>query len=194
MSTDLLSYFSLFLIMISTLELLIGTRPRRMMIALAVLYLGQFLLVLHSWSLGLSAVKLVAGWMAMAILMASQSPEEVDQASMNRQGVVFRILAALVIWLLVFLIAPSISFLITQPLPIIWSALLLIGMGLLHLGMTNRTIKVIIGLLTVLAGFEVIYAMMESSVLVAGLLAAITIGLAAVGAYLIALPGMEGSS
>jgi hypothetical protein len=57
--------------------------------------------------------------------------------------------------------------------------------------MTTRPVKVIIGLLTVLAGFEVFYASVENSVLVAGLLAMVTIGLAAVGAYLISLPLLE---
>ena len=164
-----------------------------MMASLAVLYLGLFLLVINYWSFGLSAVKLVAGWMALAILAASQGGGDLYQTPLNRQGILFRIIAALVIWLLVFLIAPSLSFLTTLPLPVTWSGLILIGMGLLQLGMTTQTIKVIIGLLTVLAGFEVFYASIESSVLVAGLLAMITIGLAAAGAYLITLPTMDES-
>ena len=45
MTGDLIPYFSLFLILLSTLELLVGTRLRRMMIALAIMYLGQ--LVYH---------------------------------------------------------------------------------------------------------------------------------------------------
>jgi hypothetical protein len=191
MNSNLLPYAALFLIMISTLELLVGTKMRRMMIALAVLYLGLFLLVVNSWSLGLSAVKLVAGWMALAILMASTGRDSIDTTPINRQGMIYRIIAALVIWLLVFLIAPSISFMITEPLPLTWSGLILIGMGLLQLGMTTNSLKVIVGLLTVLAGFEVFYATIEGSVLVAGLLAMITIGLAAIGAYLITLPSME---
>jgi hypothetical protein len=193
MSRDLLPYFALFLILLSTLELLVGTRMRRMMIALAILFLGQFLLLINSWSLGLSAVELVAGWMAMAILMASQPAVETDRQFINRQGTIFRIVAAVVIWLLVFLIAPSVSLLSTLPIEVTWSALILIGMGLLHLGMTTRPVKVIIGLFTILAGFEVFYAAVENSVLVAGLLAMITIGLAAVGAYLITLPFLEAS-
>jgi len=192
-TTGLLPYFSLFLILVATLELLVGSNSKRMMASLAVLYLGLFLLVINYWSFGLSAVKLVAGWMALAILTASQGGGEVNQNPLNRQGVLFRIIAALVIWLLVFLIAPSLSFLTTLPLPVTWSGLILIGMGLLQLGMTTQTIKVIIGLLTVLAGFEVFYASIESSVLVAGLLAMITIGLAAAGAYLITLPTMDES-
>jgi hypothetical protein len=191
MNQTLIPYFSLFLILLSTLELLVGTRIRRMMIALAVLYLGQFLLLINSWSLGLSAVELVAGWMAMAILLASQPSVEPDVQFINRQGTVFRIVAAVVIWLLVYLIAPNVSLLSSLPIEVTWSALILIGVGLLHLGMTTRPVKVIIGLLTVLAGFEVFYASVENSVLVAGLLAMVTIGLAAVGAYLISLPLLE---
>jgi hypothetical protein len=58
-------------------------------------------------------------------------------------------------------------------------------MGLLHLGITGRILRVTIGLMTVLSGFEIIYAAVEGSVLVAALLAVINLGLALVGAYLL---------
>ena len=71
-------------------------------------------------------------------------------------------------------------------------AMLLIGMGLLHLGVTTRPLRVLLGLLTTLSGFELLYAAVENSVLVAGLLALVTLGLALVGAYLLdALTGGE---
>jgi hypothetical protein len=41
------------------------------------------------------------------------------------------------------------------------------------------------GLMTVLSGFEILYSTVESSVLVAALLAVINLGLALVGAYLL---------
>ena len=63
--------------------------------------------------------------------------------------------------------------------------LLLIGMGLLHLGITARILRVAIGLMTVLSGFEIIYATVEGSILVAALLAVINLGLALVGSYLL---------
>jgi hypothetical protein len=44
---------------------------------------------------------------------------------------------------------------------------------------------VTIGLLTVLCGFEILYASIENSILVAALLSVINLGLALVGAYLI---------
>jgi len=43
---------------------------------------------------------------------------------------------------------------------------------------------VTIGLMTVLCGFEILYAAVESSILVAALLAVINLGLALVGSYL----------
>jgi hypothetical protein len=67
-------------------------------------------------------------------------------------------------------------------------------MGLLHLGLTNRPLRVIVGLVTVLAGFEVLYAALVQAALVTGLVAAVNLGLALVGAYLITapLPGEPG--
>jgi hypothetical protein len=49
----------------------------------------------------------------------------------------------------------------------------------------------VLGLLTVLSGFEILYAAVETATLVAGLLAAINLGLALVGAYLLAAPSLE---
>jgi hypothetical protein len=67
----------------------------------------------------------------------------------------------------------------------------LIGMGLLHLGLTAQPFRVVIGLLTFLSGFEILMAAVEVSALVAGLLAIINLGLALVGAYLMLTPNLE---
>jgi hypothetical protein len=69
--------------------------------------------------------------------------------------------------------------------PVTAGSLLLIGMGLLHLGITSYILRVVIGLMTVISGFEILYSAVEGSVLVAGLLALINLGLALVGAYLL---------
>jgi hypothetical protein len=65
------------------------------------------------------------------------------------------------------------------------AGLLLVGLGVLHLGMTLQPPRVVVALLTVLAGFEILYASVENSVLVAALLSALTLLLALVGSYLI---------
>jgi hypothetical protein len=73
----------------------------------------------------------------------------------------------------------------------VWGGLILIGIGLLHLGLTAQPLRVVLGLLTVLSGFEILYAAVESATLVAGLLAGVNLGLALVGAYLLVSPGLE---
>ena len=62
---------------------------------------------------------------------------------------------------------------------------MLIGMGLLHLGISAQPLRIILGLLTVLSGFEIIYAALESSLLVAALLAVVELGLSLTGAYIL---------
>jgi hypothetical protein len=64
-------------------------------------------------------------------------------------------------------------------------------MGLLHLGVTNHILRVTIGLMTALSGFEILYATVENSVLVAGLLAIINLGLALAGSYLLIASNAE---
>jgi hypothetical protein len=57
-------------------------------------------------------------------------------------------------------------------------------MGILLLGLTADTLRITLGLLTLLAGFEILYATVETSILLAGLLSIVNLGLALGGAYL----------
>jgi hypothetical protein len=75
-------------------------------------------------------------------------------------------------------------------LPVIGGGILLIGAGVVHLGVTSDPWRVTIGLLTLLAGFEILYGAVESSILVTGFLALVNLGLGIIGSYLL----MAGSS
>lgn len=192
MRFGVLAYIGLFLVMVTSLEQLISNNKRFSLIALAVQYLGVFLLVIQSWSLSLSAIKLIAGWMATAVLSATLFSSDVpDEPSAQDQGRVFRILIGGLIWVLAFTITPSISLWLPLPSAILWSGFILIGMGFLQMGMNPKASKIIIGLLTTLSGFEVLYAAVENSTLVAGILALITLGIALIGAYLILAPYLK---
>ena len=79
-------------------------------------------------------------------------------------------------------------------LPVITGSLVLMGLGMLHLGMTIQPFRVILGLLTVLSGFEALYAALESSILVAAMLSTVNLGLALVGAYLLTARKSEESA
>ncbi|MGE5123740.1 MAG: hypothetical protein ACM3H7_04430 [Acidobacteriaceae bacterium] len=175
---------------------ILASRDWRYCIAvLAVQYIGVFLLTYASWPLELAIVKMVAGWMAGAILgMAMTSLPAGYQE--NKASIIFgpfvRIMAAAILILAISsLVIHSQSWLAMIDLPIRWGSFMLIGIGLLQLSLTSHPFRVIIGLLTALSGFEVIYAAIETSTLVTGLLAGVNIGLALVGAYLLIAPTME---
>jgi hypothetical protein len=180
------------LLMGSSLALLISQRWRFTLISLAVQYLAVFWLVALVWPVGLAAIKLVVGLMAGALVGSLQPSDElVEEKYTGISGGIFRSLAAGLVWLVVFSIAPGLlDWVPTQPV-ILWGGLILVGMGLLQLGMTTRPLRIIVGLLTVISGFEILYASLESSILVAGLLAMINLGIGLAGAYLLAGPAMK---
>lgn len=158
-------------------------------ILLAAQYLGMFILTLQHWPIGMASVKVVAGWMSAAILGMTRSglPEQLaEEESTWLGGRFFRLFAAATVVLIVGVVTPSVDTIMADAgFPVTNGGLLLIGMGLLHLGITTRVLRVAIGLMTVLAGFEILYSTVEGSVLVAALLAVINLGLALVGSYLL---------
>lgn len=180
------SLVAVIVLVITTLFLLLNQNWRWSIIALAVQYLAVFALVLSVWPLGLAAVKLVAGWMTGAVLGYSQpNLDLVEDSGTAGTSFIFRFLVSGLVWMLVYTVTPSVVGLLPLPSTLVMGALLLIGMGLVHMGMTTRPLRVLVGLLTILSGFELLYAAVESSVMVAGLLAMVTLGLGLVGAYLL---------
>lgn len=158
-------------------------------VLLAVQYLGMFVLTLQHWPIGMASVKVVAGWMSAAILGMTRSGLSEDVTEEENTwlgGRFFRLFAAATVVLIVAVVTPTVDTIMADAgFPVTNGGLLLIGMGLLHLGITTRVLRVAMGLMTVLAGFEIIYATVEGSVLVAALLAVINLGLALVGSYLL---------
>jgi hypothetical protein len=106
-------------------------------------------------------------------------------------GIIFRLLAIILVVLVILSIAPGLVIWLPGNinLPVVEGSTILMGLGLLHLGMTAQPLRVIVGLLTVLAGFEILFAAVESSILVAGLLAGVNLGLAVVGIYILSSSG-----
>jgi hypothetical protein len=177
------------LMVITSAGLLIVRDWRWNIVLLAVQYLAMFVLMLQLWPVGMASVKVVAGWMSAAILGMTRSglPEEAsDEENRWPHGRLFHLFAAATVVLIVAAVTPSVDTIMADAgFPVTNGGLLLIGMGLLHLGITARVLHVAIGLMTVLSGFEIIYATVEGSILVAALLAVINLGLALVGSYLL---------
>ena len=202
------------LVTLTALLLLVITDWRWSIFLLAVQYGGVFMLVTGAWPINMAITKLISGWMAGTILAIAiaNTPALRDQPAVGAPRLFYGLAALLVIgtvlsfaqantWLTGLEFAPN------------WGALVLMGLGLLKLGFTSNAtvaakagssrepapgaptalqpLHTIIGLLTALAGFEIIYAHLESSVLIAGLLAGVNLALALAGAYLLLAPSME---
>jgi hypothetical protein len=183
-----LAWVAVVLLFITSAGLLLVRDWRWSIVLLAVQYLGMFVLILQHWPVGMASVKVVAGWMSAAILGMTRSglsDEGSNEESIWPRGRLFRLFAAAIILLIIRVVTPSVDNIMADAgFPVTSGGLLLIGMGLLHLGITVRVLPVTIGLATVLAGFEILYSSVEGSVLVAALLAVINLGLALVGSYL----------
>jgi hypothetical protein len=189
MLLDFLAVPSAVLVSLTGFVLLISRDWRISILALAAQYAGVFILVTSSWSVEMATVKLVAGWMAGAVLgMALTSlPKEIAVfRPLDLTGILFRFILTTLVLLVMISLAPRMArwvpgVVFTQS----YAGAIMIGLGLIHLGLTANPLRVILGLLTVFSGFEVLYAAVEASILVAGLLAGINLGLALVGAYLL---------
>jgi hypothetical protein len=179
----------------TSLAILASHRWRWCLFALALQYVGVFALVTLSWPFALALVKVVAGWMAGLVLyiaVLNSSDTWLVEERTQPGSALFRMLAAGLVALVVASIAPRVArWMPGVEMEQVWGGLLLIGIGLLHLGLTAQPLRVVLGLLTVLSGFEILYAAVESATLVAGLLAGVNLGLALVGAYLMVAPSLE---
>lgn len=186
---------ALVLVFVTSTFLLLARDWRLLITVLALQYVGVFLLVVLSWSVEMAVVKVLTGWMAgavlgvgVAIFPASWSVEE----RFSPSGWLFRLLAVGLVTLVIVSSAPRIAdWLPDVEMEVILGSLVLIGNGLLNVSLTSHPFRVTVGLLTLLSGFEILYAALEVSALVAGLLAGVNLGLALAGAFLIVIPSME---
>ena len=175
--------------------LLISWDWRISIFILALQYVAVVFLVSSSWPIETAAVKLVAGWMACAVMvlaLRNLHSNRINGGVKPISEIVFRLIVAVMAGLFAFtggarlvLWLPEIS--VEQA----YGSMILIALGLLHLGLTNHPFRVVLGLLTVLSGFEILYAALESSILIAGLLALVTLGLAIICAYLLTAQILE---
>lgn len=185
-----LAWIAVLLLAITSIGLLLARDWRWLIIFLSAQYFGMLILTLLHWPLGMASVKVVAGWMSAAILGMTRSglprEDKTEKQSILPRGRMFRSFAAGIVIVIVATATPRVDAVMANAgFAVTTGSLLLIGMGLLHLGVTDHILRVTIGLMTVLAGFEILYATVEGSILVAALLAVINLGLALAGSYLL---------
>lgn len=184
-----IAWIVVFFVLLTSVGLLISRDWRLELGLLGLQYVGVFWLTNQHWPISMAAIKVVTGWMAIATLgitrLNLKEPEE-ERQQFWPQGRLFRLFTAGIVTVIVVTVAPQVEGIVPGiGLPVILGSFILMGLGMLHLGMTVQPFRVILGLLTVLSGFEALYAALESSILVAAMLSVVDLGLALVGAYLL---------
>jgi hypothetical protein len=141
----------------------------------------------------IAAIKLVAGLMTCTILAVSLSytswlaePGEEYALPSNRP---FQLIAVLLVLIAMGSTGSDIWAFLPNLLPeaSLGSALMM-TFALLQLGISEEPLRIGIGLLTLLSGFEVIYSAIEPARAMLALLAAIHMGIALVVGYLTLMP------
>lgn len=190
MVIDIISWVAVALILATATTILISQDWRISLAALALQYLAAFWLVTRHLPLAMGSVKLIAGWMIVATLgMTRLSLSTLDNQMEDTfwfRGRWFRIILMGIVGLIAAGSSLQIEAVIPGlGLPVIAGSMILIGAGVVHLGVTSDLLRVTLGLLTLLAGFEILYAALESAILVTGLLAVVNLGLGILGSYLL---------
>lgn len=176
-----------------TAGILILLDNRRWMLAtLAFQYLCAALLVGLTLPLQIAAAKLVAGLFACSIIALALAnmgwPDQPLQPRAIPSSRTFRFIA----FLLVLMTAIGMGRSNWMSLPgieptVMYGSTILIFIGLLQLGLHEEPVRVGVGLLTTITGFEVIYNTIEPSLAVIALLAAVHLGIALVVSYFLVL-------
>ncbi|MGD8814267.1 MAG: hypothetical protein PVI78_07295 [Anaerolineales bacterium] len=164
---------------------------RWMLLMLAGEYVALTWLAGLALPIQVAAAKLVGGMMACAILALSVVRVGYESRLSERErlpsGFAFRIIGVLLVSASVWGLVERGGMFLPQavhPAAALGSGLLL-GLGLLHLGISDEPFRVGIGLLGALAGFEIVYVVVEPSLAVLAFMTAIHIGIAIVVSYLI---------
>ena len=190
MGINIVSWIAVGLILVTSTVMLINRDWRVSLGALAVQYAAAFWLVTRHLPFVMGSAKLITGWMVVAALgmtrLGLPTAENEKEDAFLLRGQWFRLILICIVALVAAGSTPRIEASIPGlGLQVIAGSLILIGAGIVHLGVTSDTLRVILSLLTLLTGFEILYAAVESSILVAGLLAVTNLGLGIVGSYLL---------
>jgi len=185
----ILSWTAVGIISVAATGLLLARDWQWQLGLMAAQYVGGAVLAAVHWPVGMAAAMIVAGWVSIAALgmtlstIPSAAPP--TETSLPR-GRAFTMFMAGFVVLLAAGLTPRMQDLVPGiEAPVMAGAMILTGMGVIQLGTSIQIARIILGLLAALAGFEVFYSAVECSILVAGLLAVVMLGLGLAGAYLL---------
>ena len=153
------------------------TSDWRMRLAgLALIFLIEIIILLQIWPIALASVKLISGWMGIALLgTAKINSDDSNQLERIPSVIIFKLLLVFLLWMVISAAARSINEWIPIFFTNLYIGLATMGGGILFIGLSEDPFEIILGLLLFLVGSDIIYSSLEGSSLVTGIFALIII-------------------
>jgi len=152
---------------------------------LAVIELIGFILIVQIWPIALALVKLISGWMGIALLSFAFIPSDIKKESNEPiPSKIFRLMLGVFGWIIVLTSIQGLN----EWLPISYTnlfiGLIFFIIGMISLSLGLKTFDIILSLLVFLQGFDIIYSSLEGSALVTSMFAVIIISICLTGSFL----------
>jgi hypothetical protein len=169
-----------------TVSILVSSNWRWMVAGLAIQYLISFILIVQIWPLALASVKLISGWMGVVLLgislVSSDYHSEIEKPVSER---IFIFITLLLLWMVITATIPRLN----EWLPIsytnLYIGLTMMASGLLQTSHKIDIVGILIGILSILIGFDIIYSSLEGSALVTAFYGLINIAICMLGIFII---------
>jgi len=179
---------NVFLIILSIVlsgAILVLEDRRYRLAVLAVIELIGFILIVQIWPIALALVKLISGWMGIALLTFAFIPSDIKKESNEPiPSKIFRLMLGVFGWIIVLTSIQGLN----EWLPISYTnlfiGLIFFIIGMISLSLGLKTFDIILSLLVFLQGFDIIYSSLEGSALVTAMFAVIIISICLTGSFL----------
>ena len=171
-------------IVLSGAILVLEDRRHRLAV-LAIIELIGFILIVQIWPIALALVKLISGWMGIALLTFAFIPSDIKKESNEPiPSKIFRLMLGVFGWIIVLTSIQGLN----EWLPISYTnlfiGLIFFIIGMISLSLGLKTFDIILSLLVFLQGFDIIYSSLEGSALVTAMFAVIIISICLTGSFL----------
>jgi hypothetical protein len=164
---------------------LISSRMPIVFIFVGSIMVAEFVIDIQFGSFSSGLVRLVASLSALLAIYLSLKDVKLELPKIPKNAAIFRITAYIMFVSLSVLRGTGISSFLGIPIEVTLGGLFAIFYGLLQLGISTSPFKVIIGIIIFYSGFTSIYGILETSLLVNGLISAVILLLGGLGAYFV---------
>jgi hypothetical protein len=165
--------------------ILILTDWRWKMAGLAVIQLICFIQILQIWPIALASVKLISGWMGIALMSATlASSREIKNFKSRASAKVFKLMLAAFSWIVISASVEKLNSWLPIPYTNLFIGLIFFFCGIFYFSQECEINGIGIGLLIFLSGFDLIYSSLEGSALVTGIYGLIIILISIISSYL----------